>query len=375
MIVLSPGLIFVALNSLTLVFRARINLPIVVRISSGVAVVNIVTAVVAYALAPTALAFALADLTATLVGGALTITLVYRQALRGQWETLRSHFVAYVALARGLLISSLVLGLSMALNIFYVRIDVPLLALLTNSSQVAVYTSAYRVIDVVSLLPVAAAGIALPLLVSLGQRSREHLVEFAQQYLDIAVVCGLFIALFLTLVGHEVITLLYGARYAASSPVLLVLSWAGAAMFVTNVFSPLVVALDKRRALLLSAVMGLATNIGLNLLLIPRLGPTGSAWATLITELVVTAPLAVVSFRTLRWRLDPYTMLAAIEATGAALVVAFMSRALPGWESDTLAILAWIVALVMLAPGWTTSLVRSLAARLNLTRASQTLEG
>jgi hypothetical protein len=83
----------------------------------------------------------------------------------------------------------------------------------------------------------------------------------------------------------------------------------------------------------------------------------------------------VVSVRTLRWRLDPYTLLAAIEATGAAVVCAIVSRALPGWESDALAILAWLIVFTMLAPAWSIALVRSLASRLSGARAPQTLEG
>lgn len=364
LIILSPGLIFISLNSLTLVFRARMLFPLVVRIAFAVAIVNIVTALAVYVVAPSALSFALADLIATAVAGVLTTVLVYRETLRGRWAELWPNLRPNLSLIRGLLLSSLMLGLSMALNIFYIRIDVPLLALLTNSSQVAVYTSAYRVIDVVSLLPVSAAGVALPLLVSFSQRGREHLRAFAQQYLDIAVVCGVFIALVLTLIGHEVILLLYGSRYVASAPVLLVLSWAGAAMFVTNVFSPLAVALDKRRTLLMSAAIGLVVNVGLNLLLIPRLGPVGCAWATLFTEFAVTAPLLIVSVRSLHWRIDPYTIIAALEATGVALLSTIVTRSLAVWESDALALLIWMLALLVLAPGWVSALARSLAVRL-----------
>lgn len=359
LIVLSPGLVFTSLNSLTLVFRARMLFPVVLRIAFGVAAINSILAVAAFVLAPTALAFALADLLATVSAGTMTVLLVF-QSLRPHGEAYpREGWRKSFTVARSLLLSSLLLGMSMALNIFYVRIDVPLLALLTNSTQVAIYTSAYRVIDVVSLVPVSAAGVALPLMVSLGSQQRERLQAFAQQYLDIAVVCGLFVALVVTLVGHEVIFLLYGGRYAAAEPVLFVLSWAGAAMFVTNVFNPLAVALDHRRTLLLATLLGLVANVGLNLLLIPHLGPIGPAWATLLTEVVVTAPLAAVSLHSLRWRPDFYTIAAALEATGAALLSTIITRDLAGWASVAVAIVIWWLMLAVLAPAWVAALVRS----------------
>src|SRR5262249_43598937 len=151
--------------------------------------------------------------------------------------------------ARTLLAAAVAFGLSQVLNIFFVRIDIPLLALLGDSTQVAVYTSAYRIVDVVSLLPVSAAGVALPLMASIGLARRPHLRAFAQQYLELAVIAGVLVALALSLWGDPILALLYGGRYAAAGPVLRILGWASAAMFVTNVFTPLVVALDHRRTL------------------------------------------------------------------------------------------------------------------------------
>jgi O-antigen/teichoic acid export membrane protein len=322
----------------------------------GISVINLLTNIygtlAVYILFPSALAFAQVRLWVAVETGIVSLgllLLVYRPG-----------FAYSSGAARRLLTAAVAFGLSQVLNVLFVRIDVPLLALLGGSTQVAIYTSAYRILDVVSLLPVAASGVALPLMASFGLDKLSRLRAFAQQYLELAVVAGMLVALALTLLGDPILAVLYGGRYAASGPALHVLAWAGAAMFVTNVFAPLVVALDRRRTLLFATALGLVTNVGLNVVLIPRFGPAGAAGATLVTELAVTAPLAWVSMRAVHWRLDGYTLLAAVEATVLALLSTVPAERWPAWQADALAFAVWGVTLFVLAPGWVLGLISSL---------------
>ncbi|HEX6122604.1 MAG TPA: glycosyltransferase, partial [Ktedonobacterales bacterium] len=352
MLVLGPGLIFIALNSLTLVFRARLQFSAVLGIALISALLSGYTAVVVARLFPTDTAFAQARLLVVVVGGVVTVAMLF--------ATLRPGLAFSPRLARGLLGAAISFGVAQALTILYVRIDVPIIALLAGETQVAVYTSAYRILDVITLLPVSAAGVALPLMAAMSQRKRSYLRTFAQQYLELAVVGGMLVVLGVLLFGDPVLQLLYGGRYAAAGPVLRVLGVASGAMFVTNVFAPLAAVLDRRRTVLFATMFGLVVNVGLNLLLIPRMGPTGSAWATLVTELAVTLPLAWVCVRALDWRVDAYTLVAALEATVFALLAAWLLRQHPAWQADSAAFGVWLVALVVLAPGWFMGLVRSL---------------
>jgi glycosyltransferase involved in cell wall biosynthesis/O-antigen/teichoic acid export membrane protein/O-antigen ligase len=352
-LVLGPSLIFVSLNSLSLVFQARLVFKFVLAIAVINVLLNVYGTVAVYNFFPSALAFAQVRLWVAIATGFMTLailTLVYRPGLAFNARA-----------ARRLLATAFAFGLSQVLTILFVRIDVPLLALLSGSTQVAIYTSAYRILDLVSLLPVAAAGVALPIMVSIGLRQSSNLRAFAQQYLELAVVAGMLAALTLTLLTEPILAVLYGGRYAASGPVLRVLAWAGAAMFVTNVFVPLVVALDRRRTILFATALGLVTNVGLNVVLIPRFGPAGAAGATAVTELIVTLPLAWVSVRALRWRVDGYTMLAAFEATIIALFTPSVIHGMPAWLTDMLALGVWGLLLLALAPGWSFGLIRSLA--------------
>jgi O-antigen/teichoic acid export membrane protein/glycosyltransferase involved in cell wall biosynthesis len=339
--VFAPSLVFISLNTLTLIPRARMRLLTVLTIALLASALGGGLALLAYFAAPTALGFALARVAGLLVTGVIALWVVARRY--------RPRLAFDPRLAWSLLVASAALGVSLALNIAYYRIDVPLLALLTNAPQVAIYTSAYRLLDVVTLLPASAAGVALPLMAALYKR--ERLVAFAQEYLELAVACGLFCAVLLTLVGQPLLRVLYAGRYDASWPVLAVLAWAGAATFLTNVFSPLAVGLNQRSALLTATLGGLVANVGLNLLLIPRLGAIGPAYATLATELIVTAPLVWTTLRALRWRVRlPRLLLAGLAAAASLLAGAALAMlGAPWWLGAFAACAIWAPTLARIA--------------------------
>jgi glycosyltransferase involved in cell wall biosynthesis/O-antigen/teichoic acid export membrane protein/O-antigen ligase len=349
MLVLGPGLIFVALSSLTLIFRARMAIGYVLITAFAGALVGTYGAALVYWVAPSVTRFAVARVAMLGVTGLLTLAIIlYR---------LRPSLRFNRQIARAYIRSGLLLGIALALNILYYRLDVPLLALLTNTTQVAIYASAYRILDVVTLLPAAASSVALPLMVAARRDSERHLATFSRQYLELAVAAGLLIAVTLTLLGKPLLWFLYGGHYDRSGPTLQVLAWVAAATLVTNVFLPLMVAMARQRVVLLATALGLVVNVAANLVLIPRLGAVAAAYATLITEFAVTAPLVIVAVRTLNMRLWSRPIFAAFLATATALFVALALQRVTAASvvSGALGIVVWVAVLGAVAPRWIVS--------------------
>jgi glycosyltransferase involved in cell wall biosynthesis/O-antigen/teichoic acid export membrane protein len=347
---LGPSLLFVSLQSLTLIFRARLATGYVLVGAFVGSLVSVWGSTLVYWTGPTPLRFAAVRLAMVGVAGIITLLLalfLYRPILRPNWSIMGR-----------MLSASLLLGLALVLNILYYRIDVPLLALLADSTQVAIYASAYRILDVVTLLPVAAAGVALPIMAA-HRSSPRHLAAFTRQYLELAVATGLFVAVALTIFRGPLLTFLYGGRYDASEPTLLVLAWVAAATLVTNVFTPLAVALNRQRALLGATVLALAVNVALNVALIPRYGSVAAAYATLITEVVVTTPLIIVAVRSVHLRLVTRPIVAASAATVIALLVSLLgSLLLPdSWIIGVVALVTWLLVTQLIAPRWIPDLV------------------
>ncbi len=351
--ILGPCLVFSALSSLSLVFRSRGSLWPIVVVSCIASLTGIGLAVALAIQSGDAVAFAWVRLLTVAFSGIATLVLLLVR--------FRPRLTLHLRAVWRLLVSALPYGLSLALVYLYYRIDVPMLALLGGSDEVAVYTSAYRILDVLTLLPAAASAIALAEMAKLAKvGERKRLVHFAQQYLELAFVAGLFIGLALNLTGPQILQVLYRGRYDTSLPVFRILAWAATATLVTNVFLPVISALDKRRVLVIVSAVGLVVNVGVNLVLIPTLGPVGAAFATLLTEFVVTICYATVAFWHLDWLPQWRVLLAAFTATLAGLVGQLVLKytAAPWWLAAAIVLVMWSGLLVLLAPKWVGGLLR-----------------
>lgn len=338
LLLLAPSMLFVSLKSLSLLYQAKGHLQPIAVVSLLLAVVNIGASLGVAHFGPSVQRFVEVRLAVVALSGGILLLMALRRFRPVALPPLR-----IIGRLAGV---SLTFGLALVLNAFYYRIDVPLLAWLAGDTQVAMYTSAYRVLDVAGLLPISAAGMALPMMAAIGREHAPRLREFAQQYLELAVACGLLLAVGLLVYGNEILGLLYGSAYASAGPVLQVLAWVGAATLLTNVFSPLVIALDRRRAMLLATAFGLLVNVALNIVLIPRYGALAAAWTTLLTEGVMIVALATIAVTTLRWRIQLRSLCASAFATLLALGVHALptASALPEIVSGTLALAVWPVA-------------------------------
>jgi O-antigen/teichoic acid export membrane protein len=103
-----------------------------------------------------------------------------------------------------------------------------------------------------------------------------------QGSLDALVAMSLTLAVLVQFIGGPLVELLFGARFAASAPVLQIHIWAGVFIFMRALLSRWLLAEDLLRFSLVTHVTGAVMNVVLNLLLIPRYGAVGAAIATVI---------------------------------------------------------------------------------------------
>ena len=90
-------------------------------------------------------------------------------------------------------------------------------------------------------------------------------------------------------------------------------------------------------------MVGLIVNVVLNVLLIPRLGPLGSAFATLATELAVIGVMAPICIWTVQWHMRFEVVI----GVGVAIAVAEWIQSRPEFQT-----VAWPSSLVLLLGVW-----------------------
>ncbi len=100
--------------------------------------------------------------------------------------------------------------------------------------------------------------------------------------------------------ARPLMLLFYGPAYEAAVPPLQVLAGGLIFVFCTWILHSAAIAIHLDRRLVGTTAIGLVTNIALNIALIPPLGITGAAWATVIAEAVTVTLLYVQVQRELR---------------------------------------------------------------------------
>jgi O-antigen/teichoic acid export membrane protein len=100
--------------------------------------------------------------------------------------------------------------------------------------------------------------------------------------------------------ASPIMVTLFGSRYAPGVLPLQIL--AGGALFVfgTWILHAAAISTNLDRPLLVTTIVGLGTNVLLNIVFIPRWGISGAAWATVLAEALTVALLFVQVTRRLR---------------------------------------------------------------------------
>lgn len=183
--------------------------------------------------------------------------------------------------ARYLLGESWPVLLSNVAVLIYFKIDQVMIEAMLGQREVGVYAVAVELSEVWYFIPQAIATSAFAGAIVALKTSREAYERRMQDLLDLMIVLAIGIVAFVLLVAAPAVELLYGADYAESAGILRVHIAAAPFIFMGHVLSKAIIAEGFLRFSLVRHVTGALINVVLNLLLIPRFGAYGAAWATL----------------------------------------------------------------------------------------------
>lgn len=178
------------------------------------------------------------------------------------------------------------LALGGVLGTVYNRIDVWLLALMSGSLSVAAYAAAGRVLEGL-LLPAGSLSALVVPNVARAPGSREAVLK---RLTVRAVLLVAPLALAVGLLAGPILGLAFGSPYRGGGGVLAVLMGAAVPGAVVLVAAP-VAALGDPRRFVAEVAAGLALNLAANAALLPRYGAVGAAWATVVSQVVLSVRL------------------------------------------------------------------------------------
>jgi O-antigen/teichoic acid export membrane protein len=183
-----------------------------------------------------------------------------------------------------LLKDAIPIGASMVIRRLTLQVDVLILSLLASVSAVGIFNAAYKVVQVVDMIPFAICLPLFPAMSRLATGDKIHLEVFFSRALTGFLIVSIPLSGYLFISATNLIDVFYGYSFSRAGAVLQVLSFSIIGLFVNMLLSYLFIALDKQNFYLLAAAACLITNGVLDAALIPFWGELGAAYGTLAGE-------------------------------------------------------------------------------------------
>lgn len=206
-------------------------------------------------------------------------------------------------LARRLAVDGLPLAAVIVLGLLHFRLDAFLLSLLRSPEDVGIYAVSYRFLEQALVLPVVFMAAVFPLLAA--NVRGPGAADMIRKAFSFLLLIGVPLALALVALADPLVALVAGDGFEAAAVPLRILAPAVVLTFVSAVFSGVLVALNRQRALIAVSLAGITINVLANLYAIPHFGYVGAAVTTVISEALGLAAVYLLARRACDFRLSP----------------------------------------------------------------------
>jgi O-antigen/teichoic acid export membrane protein len=193
---------------------------------------------------------------------------------------------------------ALPLGVALMIAAVYFRADLILLSVLKGAHAAGIYGVAYRLLEAVIAFPGFFYVSIFPLLSRAAARhDLDNLRNVTQRAFDVLIVGAVPVVFGTVLLAPEIVEALAGDRFRAAVAPLRVVIVGGGLMFVSGLFTFVLIAVDRQVALLWTGLAALVFNVALNLALIPRYSYNAAAAVATASEVMTLAALSVLVLR------------------------------------------------------------------------------
>ncbi|MBE7175722.1 MAG: flippase [Mucilaginibacter polytrichastri] len=172
----------------------------------------------------------------------------------------------------------------------YMRIDVLMIGNMLGEDQLGIYATVVRFSEVWYFIPMAIVTSVFPAIINAKIQDEKRYQKRLQNMYDLMVVISVGIAVVMTFGSDLLYHIAYrnNPAYFAGADVLKIHIWAGVFVFLGSASGQYLINEGLTQLSLLRTAMGALVNVVLNLILLPRMGIVGAAWATLAAYFTAT---------------------------------------------------------------------------------------
>lgn len=233
---------------------------------------------------------------------------------------------------RTLLRTSLPMGFSMAMVAVYWNTGSVLLGFLLGNADVGWYNAAVKIVMVLVVVPQIYNQAMVPSISALFVQSLPRLERLIAESLRLM---ALLVVPMMTggmILAGKIVHLLYGDQYSQSVHTLRVLFLALAIIYISLPVASTALYSNRERLCMWAVAMGALVNVGVDLLLIPKLGGSGAAIGTVLCELVVLGLMYRAANQVVQVRVVTNLWRPALASIAMALVLVLSQKLAMGWQ-------------------------------------------
>jgi O-antigen/teichoic acid export membrane protein len=206
-----------------------------------------------------------------------------------------------IPLSKYLMKTAVFFALCEVLWMIYFKIDMVMLAKIKGETEVGWYSAGYVIVNYITLISMLSMQVLFPVLSTLYQKQIQRLKQATEHLFRYLTFSAMLIVPLIFFLSDKIIMLIYGPEYSESIRALKILIFVVIFLFPGNLFAQVLASSNRHKSLAAINFFGVALNISLNLILIPKYGFFGAGIATIITEIFLCFTLYAVVFKFLRF--------------------------------------------------------------------------
>ena len=185
--------------------------------------------------------------------------------------------------AKTLVADSFPIMIIAASGIVSARVDQIFLKHLIDTTTVGLYNVAVQLSEIWHLIPGMLMMALFPSIIN-SRKVNMHTYRARLASLGgLFLLYSLALAILISVLSHIIVPMIYGVAFLDSVSILQIYIWSMPGLVLSLLISNFLIAENMRKIQIVSAILPMLINVILNLILIPRFGALGAAWATVIS--------------------------------------------------------------------------------------------
>ncbi len=170
--------------------------------------------------------------------------------------------------------------------------------MISNSNEaMGWYNAAYRMVLVLSFIPVTFLGAIYPIMSNYYVTSDKNLGFIFERSFKYLMALAIPIGVGTIVLGDQLILFIYGPEFAPSAIALKILVWSEVLIFLNSVFGNLFNSINRQAIVAKQTMLAAALNIIINIFIIPEYSNVGASAATVATQIFSFSFLLYFAFK------------------------------------------------------------------------------